>query len=166
VILISIVGLALAFGAFYAFSWPSTLAGKRGDHTGFAASKPKVLVHTGQFLFKVTGRRDVKISTVKLMTPSPGLELVAIRIGGSEAGALTGEHPEFEALPRAAGAVLRAGAEGAFLVSFRALDPGRFSFEGIEVTYQTGWLTRTVKLGPRVTVRVPGPSTTPSATPT
>jgi hypothetical protein len=165
-IVISIIGLALAFGTFYVFSWPSSLSGKLGDEVGFNATKPEELLHTGLFLFTVRGPRDIKITTVKLNDSSPGLVLVASRLGGGgAAGALTGERPEIDRLPSAPGAILHPNDAGAFVITFRALNPGRYGFNGITVTYQTGWLTRTVKLGPRVTVRVPETASTPSPSP-
>jgi hypothetical protein len=162
----SIIGLALAFGVFYAFSWPSTLSGTLGNQVGFNEKEPGGLLHTGLFNFEVVGKREIKIVTVKLMDPSPGIVLVATRMGtGGEAGALRGDVPEIDKLPRAPGFVLQSNDRGAFVVTFKVLDPGRFTFNGIVVTYQTGWLTRTVKLGPKVTVRVPEPSSTPSPSP-
>jgi hypothetical protein len=162
-IVVSIIGLAIAFGAFYAFSWPSTLSGELGDEVGFNNAKPGEQLHMGLALFTVRGPRDVKILSVKLRDPSPGLVLVATRIGhGGEAGALNGERPEIDALPLAPGALLHPGREGAIVVTFHAVGPGDYSFNGITVTYETGWLTRTVKLGPKVTVKVPVPSTSPT----
>src|SRR5437867_12112763 len=71
-IIVSIIGLALAFGAFYVFSWPTTLHGDRGDEVVFPDSPPNQLLHTGQVPFKVSGRREISIVTVKLNAPSPG----------------------------------------------------------------------------------------------
>jgi len=171
IVVMSIIGLALAFGVFYAFSWPSTVtATTGGNEVGFPTAAAGELLHTGAMTFKVGGNRDVQLVTVKLESPTPGLELVATHVGLRENLAVhstteTGPQAYIDALPKAPGYVLRPGDEGAFVVTFRALDPGTFAFDGIVVTYQSGWLTRTVKLGPRVTVKVPGSSTTSSPAP-
>jgi hypothetical protein len=168
-ILMSIIGLALAFGAFYVFSWPTTVSGSFGDELGFREATAGELLHSGLFDFKVAGHRDIEILTVKLNSPSPGLSLVSARVGLGGAGSIgsaSGPQPAIDALPRAPGFVLHPRDDGAFVVSFQAVAPGTFTFSGITVVYQTGWLTRSVKLGPRVTVTVPEPSTTPSPNPT
>jgi hypothetical protein len=168
IIVMSIIGLALAFGAFYVFSWPTTVSGTFGNALGFADAKPDELLHTGLLNFKVAGRREITIVTVKLNSASPGLSLVSthVALGGSSVGALSGPRPEIDSLPRAPGFVLYPRDSGAFVITFRATSPGTFTFTGITVVYQTGWLTRSVKLGPKVTVTVPEPSTTPSPSPT
>src|SRR5437867_1403603 len=70
-IIVLIIGLALAFGAFYVFSWPTTLHCDRGIELVIPASPPNLLLHTGQDPFTVAGRRQISIVTVKLNAPSP-----------------------------------------------------------------------------------------------
>jgi hypothetical protein len=164
----SIIGLALAFAAFYVFSWPTTVSGTFGNALSFNKATAGELLHSGLFNFKVAGRRGIKIITVEMNSPSPGLSLVSVRVGlggSGSIGSASGPRPDIESLPHAPGFVLNPRDDGTFVVTFRALAQGRFTFNGILVTYQTGWLTRTVKLGPKVTVRVPEPATTPSPSP-
>jgi hypothetical protein len=111
IVVMSIIGLALAFGAFYFFSWPTTLVARSGSVAlSFPDSPPEQLLHTGQFLFKISGRHRITIVTVRLNGPSTGLTLVAARVGlgtsGSSIGSAAGPSPEVEALPRAPGYTL------------------------------------------------------------
>ena len=167
VLVIMLVGLALAFGAFYAFSWPTTLSGSAGDSLSFGDVALDEPLHVGLMNFAVTGRREIKIVTVKLNAPTSGIELVSTRVGlgaaGTSIGSERGEQPSIDALPRAPGYTLHPRDGGSFVVTFKATETG--SFDGIIVTYRTGWLTRSVTLGPKVSVTVPVPSSPPSPSP-
>ena len=167
VVVVFLVGLALAFGAFYYFSWPTTLSGSPGNAVGFDDVKPGEKLHVGLMDFTVEGRHEITIVTVKLNSPSAGIELDAARVSlgdaGGSIGSERGDQPTVEALPRAPGAVLQSNERGTFVVSFFATASG--SFNGITITYTTGWLTRSVTLGPKVTVTVPAPATTPTPSP-
>lgn len=168
----SILGLALAFGAFYVFSWPTTLSGNPGNALHLGEVETGELLHAGMINFTVSGRREIEIVTVKLNAPTAGIELVATRVGlgqtGTSIGSERGEQPSIDALPRAPGSVLSPKDRGSFVVTFRATQSA--SFDGLIVTYRTGWLTRSVKLGPKVTVTVPispsDPTASPSPSPT
>ena len=172
IVVMSIIGLGLAFGAFYYFSWPTTLSGRSGgDEISFPDAPPEQQLHTGQFLFEVSGRHRITIVTVRLNDPSSGFALVAARVGlgdsGASIGTASGPTPEIEALPRAPGFVLNPRDTGAFVITIRAFGPGDFVFHGITVTYQTGWLTRSITFGPTVKVKVPAdisPVPTPTST--
>lgn len=163
----SILGLALAFGAFYVFSWPTTLSGSAGNSLHFGDVETDELLHAGLMNFAVSGRREIEIVTVKLNAPTAGIELVATRIGlgeaGTSIGSERGEQASIDALPRAPGYVLYPKDRGSFVVTFRAERSA--SFDGLIVTYQTGWLTRSVRVGPKVTVTVPISSTVPTVSP-
>lgn len=163
----SILGLALAFGAFYVFSWPTTLSASAASSLHFGDVETDELLHSGLMNFTVSGRREIEIVTVKLNAPTSGIELVATRVGLGEAGTSIGSErggqPSIDALPRAPGYVLYPKERGSFVVTFRATQSA--SFDGLIVTYQTGWLTRTVKVGPKVTVTVPISPTVPTASP-
>jgi hypothetical protein len=157
VVVMSVIGLALAFGVFYTLSWPSTLEGSLGNSVTLDPVKPDELLHVGLGIFKTVGRRDVNVVTVRLNGQSPGIEIVATRValaerGGLTLGVLRGPQPTVDALPRAPGYVLHSNDAGGFVVTFRVASPGTYTFRGFLVTYQTGWLTRTVLLGPTVTI--------------
>ena len=167
-ILVFLIGLGLAFSAFYYFSWPTTLSGSAGHLVRFGDVKPDEKLHVGLIDFTVAGRHDITIVTVKLNSPSVGIELDAARVdsgpAGNSIGSERGDQPTVEALPRAPGSVLHPDDRGSFVVTFFATGSG--SFNGITITYTTGWLTRSVTLGPKVTVTVPAPATTLSPSPT
>jgi hypothetical protein len=154
---VAVVGLGLAFGVFYALSWPATMSGPdpSGTEVGFNHVAEGEMLHAGLGPFRVGGSRNVKIITVLLNDSSPGIELVAIRValvgsGRTMLGTARGHKPDLETLPAAAGYVLHPGDEGSINVSFRVPSPGRYSFRGITVRYQTGWITRSVVIGPTV----------------
>jgi hypothetical protein len=158
-IVISIIGLALAFGTFFVFSWPSTLSGtSTGDTIGFPDSPPDQELHVGQMLFTVSGSHEIKIVSVRLNAATPGLSLVAARIGlggkGASVGTEVGPQPDIDKLAQAAGFTLHPKETGGFVITFRPVVAGAFVFRGITVTYQTGWLTRSVTFGPTVKVKV------------
>ena len=167
-VFVAIAGLIFAFTFFYAFGWPSTLASNAGAPTTFDKVNTGEILHAGLGPFYVHGQRHVSIVTVRLKEPSPGIELVGTHVALSPTlpgGALRGVQNAIEALPRAPGYVLRPGDAGAFWVTFRVLSPGSFSFRGITITYQSGWLTRSVVLGANVradTIETPTPSPSPS----
>jgi hypothetical protein len=170
VVFMSIVGLGLAFGIFYALSWPSTVQGSRGNNVVLHDVAPGELLHVGLGNFRVAGNRDATVVTVKLNDPSAGIEIVATRValagnGRPSIGVLRGPQPTVEILPRAPDYVLHPKDEGGFVVTFRVLSGGSFTFKGFSITYQTGWLTRTAHLGPDVIVEAPGTGT-PTPTPT
>jgi len=171
VVFMSIVGLGLAFGIFYALSWPSTVEGSRGNDVVLSDVTQGELLHVGLGNFRVVGERDATVVTVKLDDPSAGIEIVATRValagnGRPSVGVVRGPQPTIDVLPRAPGYVLHPKDEGGFVVTFRVLSPGHFTFKGFAVTYQTGWLTRTAHLGPDVIVDVPDSGTpTPRPTP-
>lgn len=166
----SIVGLGLAFGIFYALSWPSTVEGSRGNDVVLSDVTQGELLHVGLGNFRVAGERDATVVTVKLNDPSAGIEIVGTRValagnGRQPIGVVRGPQPTVDVLPRAPGYVLHPKDEGGFVVTFRVLSPGHFTFKGFAITYQTGWLTRKVHLGPNVIVDSPDTGT-PSPTPT
>jgi hypothetical protein len=170
VLVMSLIGLMLAFGVFYAFSWPSSLEGARGSEAGIDDVKVGELLHVGLADFRVAGRRPIKIVTVKLVRPSAAISLVETRIylagnGRPSVGVQRGEDRSVAALPRAPGYVLNDTDSGSFVATFTIDSPGDFSFDGFEVTYQTGWLTRSVTLGTRVTIRAPAPLVVPAPSP-
>jgi hypothetical protein len=165
----SVLGLAIAFGVFYFMSWPATLSpvGAGGNGLGFDDVEIGEMLHTGLMIFEVKGPREVKIVTVKLNAPTLGIKLEGSRLGlgasGTSVGGLRGDQPSIDALPPAPGSVLPKNARGSIVITFTATQSG--SFDGLVVTYQTGWLTRTVRLGPKVTVTVPGSPTEPGSSP-
>jgi len=160
-IFVALAGLLFAFTFFYVFAWPSTMSSrsKLSDTIGFDKVVPGELLYAGLGPFSIVGRRDMTVVTVKLNDPSVGIELLETRVdlfaGGVGLGVARGTDPlsaGIERLPRAPNYVLRSADEGGFYVAFKVLSRGTFRFRGIEVTYQTGWLTRSVVLGPTVTV--------------
>jgi uncharacterized protein (DUF58 family) len=167
---VTIVGLALAFGAFYWLGWPSSLKGSTGNKIGFNDVAAGELLYAG-LNFDVIGRREIYVTTVKLEGATSEVNLVDVRLsvaGSSDfapVGALREPQPDVDALPRAAGATLRPGQSGFFVVVFRADALGRFSFRGLNVKYRSGWLTRSAMLMPRVEADVtvsPTPTPTPA----
>ena len=167
---VTILGLALAFGAFYWLGWPSSLKGTSGNKIGLNEVAAGTRLYVG-LDFDVIGRRPIEISTVRLDGPTVNVSLVDVRlsVAGSArfvpAGALREPQPDVDALPRAAGATLRPGQSGFFVVVFRAEALGKSSFSGLSVKYRSGWLTREALLMPRVEADVTvSPAPTPAAT--
>jgi hypothetical protein len=160
VLVMSLVGLLLAFGVFYVFSWPSTI--ESAPASGVTISQVKVgeLLHVGMADFTISGDRPITVLTVRLNGASPEIELLAARLfieesGKSSVGVLRGEGTSVDSLPRAPGYVLHSTDRGSFVVTFRVSSPGRFELDGFTVRYQTGWLTRSVRVGPRIVVEAP-----------
>ena len=167
-VFVAIAGLIFAFTFFYAFGWPSTLGADAGAPTSFDRVRTGEILNAGLGPFHVQGQRHVSIVTVKLKDPSPGIELVATHVAlapTQPGGAVRGAQKAMEDLPRAPGYLLRPGDSGLFWVTVRVVSPGSFSFRGIIITYQSGWLTRTVVLGANVradTIETPTPIPSPS----
>lgn len=164
---VTIVGLALAFGAFYWLGWPSSLKGSGGNTVGFNDVEVGELLYAG-LDFEVIGRREIHVTTVKLEGATGDVNLVDVRLSmaGSDfvrVGARREPQPDVDALSRAAGASLRPGQSGLFVVVFRAGTLGKLSFRGLNVRYRSGWLTRSALLMPRVEADVTA-SATPSPT--
>ena len=158
IVFTSIIGLGLAFGVFYALSWPATIQGTVGRRVTIEQASVNGLIYVGLGRFRVIGPRDATVVTVKLQDPSVAIVLEATRVAlvSSNAplvGVERGPQPAVDALPKAPGYVLHPQDIGVFVVSFRAVSAGTFTFHGFILTYQTGWLTRTVHLGPTVTVQ-------------
>jgi hypothetical protein len=169
--LVIIVGLALAFGVFYFTGWPSTLEvlGGGGDEVALGDAAPGELLNFGVGPVRVVGKREVNIHAVRLLDPSPGLELVSVRLSGigptenPSFGVTRGPQPDIERLPTASGSIMKGGTGGFLIVTVRATSPGSHRLRGLLVRYGTGWLTRSAGLGATASVRIPTPTPAPSS---
>jgi hypothetical protein len=154
------IGLAIAGGVFAGFGWPGSLdPAHSNSRYGVTAAVDEEL-HVGLGPFHPGGPREIKITAVSLVDPSPAIQLASIRITRFDdavkvpLGSDKGPREDIEGLPEAVGIVLEPGEDGGFWVSFRVTATGTHSFKGIRVTYRSGWLTRTVVVGPSTQVRV------------
>jgi hypothetical protein len=154
------IGLAIAGGVFAGFGLPGTLKTAHSDSRyGMTAAIDEV-IHVGLGPFHPSGPREIKIIAVSLENPSPAIQLDSIRITRFDdaapviLGSDKGPREDIAALPEAPGVVLEPGEDGGFWVSFHVTATGSHNFSGVRVTYRSGWLTRTVVVGPRTQVRV------------
>jgi hypothetical protein len=162
--LVIAVGLALAFGVFYFTGWPSTLDGPSlgGNEVGFRDAAPGELLHFGVGPVDVVGKREAKINAVRLIDPSPGLELFSVRRSSHLLGTSRGEQPDIQGLPTASGSALKGGTSIFLIVTIRALTPGSYRLRGVLVRYGSGWLTRSAGFGPTASATIVSPTPVPS----
>ncbi|MGH2726362.1 MAG: hypothetical protein ACRDKS_05235 [Actinomycetota bacterium] len=155
------IGLAIAAGVFAGFGLPGTLKAAQSESKYAVNASVGDVIHVGLGPFHPSGPREIKILSVSLQDPSPAIQLDSIRITlfndpntvllGSDVGE---ERPDIDALPLALGRVLQPGEDGGFWITFRVNATGDHTFKGVRVTYKSGWLTKTVIVGPNVRARI------------
>ncbi|MGH2794844.1 MAG: hypothetical protein ACRDKG_11125 [Actinomycetota bacterium] len=158
-VLSTVIGLLIAGGIFAGLGLPGSLGvgEASGRYTVVAEIDEKIYVGLGPI--DPSGRK-IEILSVELVAPSPAVQVDGIRITRFNdpnpilLGSGKGERPDIDALPDALGAILNSGDKGGFWVGFRVTATGMHGFEGVRITYRSGWLTRSAVVGPPVQVRV------------
>jgi len=150
---VTVAGLIFAFTFFYVAAWPSTIeagSSRSADKTLAVSSTETVWVPLGPI--HIVGRKKVMINTVQLNRPSVGIEFVDSRIdiGHDPGGPTTSQTFVASTFPAAPGAILTSGQKATIYIAFSVSEPGSYSFRGIAISYQAGWLTRTAIIGPTV----------------
>ena len=154
------IGLAIAAGVFAGFGLPGTLKTAHSDSRYGMTAATDEEIHVGLGPFHPSGPREIRIIAVSLEDPSPAIQLDSIRMtlfndpAPVVLGSDKGPREDITALPEALGVVLESGEDGGFWVSFHVTATGVHNFSGVRVTYRSGWLTRTVVVGPPTQVRV------------
>lgn len=157
-----VIGLAIAAGVFAGFGLPGTLKAAQSEQNRYViTTQIGEVIHVGLGPFHPSGPREIKILSVTLENPSPAIQLDSIRITlfndpnvvvlGSDSGT---ERPDIDALPLAIGKVLEPGQDGGLWITFRVNATGDHSFKGVKITYKSGWLTKTVIVGPNVRAKI------------
>ncbi|MGH2786068.1 MAG: hypothetical protein ACRDJ1_12460 [Actinomycetota bacterium] len=158
-LLSTVIGLLIAGGVFAGLGLPGSLG------VGETASRYIVVASADERIYVGLGPidpsgRKLSIVSVELVSPSPAIQLEAIRLTRFNdpnpilLGSDKGERPDIDGLPRALGAALDAGDKGGFWISFHVTAAGLHRFEGLRITFRSGWLTRSTVVGPPVQVRV------------
>ena len=158
-VLSTVIGVLIAGGIFAGLGLPGSLGvgEASGRYTVVAEIDEKIYVGLGPI--DPSGRK-IEILSVELLAPSPAVQLDGIRItrfNDPDAillGSEKGERPDIDDLPEARGSVLHAGDKGGFWISFHVTATGQHGFDGVRITYRSGWLTRSTVVGPPVQVRV------------
>ena len=154
------IGLAIAAGVFAGFGLPGTLKTAHSDSRYSVTAAVDEEIHVGLGPFHPSGPREIRIIAVSLEGASPAIQLDAVRITRFDdpapvvLGSDKGPREDIAALPEALGVVLESGEDGGLWVSFHVSATGVHTFSGVRVTYRSGWLTRTVVVGPRTQARI------------
>lgn len=154
------IGLAIAGGVFAGLGLPGSLTAARSDSRYSLNVVIDQIVHVGLGPFEPGGPRQIKIVEITLENASPAIQIDAIRVSrfrdpaNVPLGSDTGPRPDIDALPLALGTVLEPGQNGGLWLTFHVTSTGQHALDGLRVTYRSGWLTRSVIIGPTVKVRV------------
>ncbi len=155
-----VIGLAIAAGVFAGFGLPGTLKPAQSDSRYAVIAAVGEVIHVGLGPFHPSGPREIKILSATLQDPSPAIQASSIRItlfndpNTVLLGSATGVREDVDALPLALGRVLQPGQDGGFWITFTVNATGDHTFKGLRVTYKSGWLTKTVIVGPNVRARI------------
>lgn len=160
--IVAVLATALTFGAMRWLGLISPEAGPLHPSAGNRLKTPaKAWSTVAVSFFPRSNPTDdaLELRSVRLLRASPGLELVGSGVFAGCRGKRECRALSYRAWPPAGirlepvpGYSVRAGSDSKIIVGLKVRHPAKYKIRGIVLTYQQGWRTFEVEVGPNILI--------------